>query len=291
MMNNLAEKFLQSLREKDASPLTVKGYSNDFRKFISWYDQTEGSLPEAEHISPMDIAEFKRHFMDRSQKPSTINRALSSLSSFFKWAIEAGYVSYNPAENIKLLSEIKSAPRSLERKESLKLIRAVYRSDKPRDVCIVTILLHTGIRVSELCVLRFVDVVIKERTGNLTVRAGKGSKYRQVPLNATVRNSIEKWLEVRGNEPGLLFPGRNGNPLSPRTIEYLLEKYSYEAKLEETASPHILRHTFCKMLIDAGESIDRVASLAGHENLNTTARYTRATTKDLQDAVDKLSWE
>ena len=290
-MHNLIEQFLQSLQEKDASPLTAKGYSNDLQKFTIWYAQTEGSIPEAEHISPMDIAEFKRHFMNRNQKPSTINRALSSLSSFFKWAIDAGYVSHNPAEKIKLISEVKSAPRSLERKESLKLIRAVYRSDKPRDICIVTVLLHTGIRVSELCVLRLEDVVIKERTGNLTVRAGKGSKYRQVPLNATARNSIEKWLEVRGNEPGLLFPGRNGKPLTSRTIEYMLEKYSYDARLEETASPHVLRHTFCKDLIDAGESIDRVASLAGHENLNTTARYTRATAKDLQDAVDKLSWE
>ncbi|WP_192868153.1 site-specific integrase, partial [Calderihabitans maritimus] len=78
--------------------------------------------------------------------------------------------------------------------------------------------------------------------------------------------------------------------LSPRAIEYLLAKYAYDARLEGV-TPHVLRHTFCKSLIDAGESLDRVAVLAGHSNLNTTARYTRPSDKDLQRAVERLAWE
>ncbi|WP_341474038.1 site-specific integrase [Desulfofundulus thermobenzoicus] len=57
------------------------------------------------------------------------------------------------------------------------------------------------------------------------------------------------------------------------------------------ATPHRLRHTFCKMLVDAGKSLDRVAVLAGHSNLNTTARYTRPGAKDLERAMEKLAWE
>jgi integrase/recombinase XerC len=70
----------------------------------------------------------------------------------------------------------------------------------------------------------------------------------------------------------------------------MVENYSRIAKLEGV-TPHSLRHCFCKSLIDSGESIDRVAMLAGHENLNTTARYTRATAEDLQKTVERLAWE
>lgn len=77
--------------------------------------------------------------------------------------------------------------------------------------------------------------------------------------------------------------------MASRTAERVLEKFSGMAELKVT--PHQLRHTFCKMLLDAGESIDRVAALAGHENLNTTARYTRPSSQDLERAVEKLAWE
>jgi integrase/recombinase XerC len=75
-----------------------------------------------------------------------------------------------------------------------------------------------------------------------------------------------------------------------RNIEYMIEKYAYNARLEDI-TPHVLRHTFCKALVDAGESLDRVAELAGHSDLNVTARYTRPTRRDLQKSVNKLAWE
>lgn len=170
------------------------------------------------------------------------------------------------------------------------MIRAVRNSGKARDIAIVTLLLHTGIRVSELCALAFEDVMLKERSGYIIIRSGKGSKRRDVPLNSMSRSALKEWLEVRGDAPGALFNGKKSASLSPRAVEYLLEKYSSKAGLERV-TPHMLRHTFCKSLIDAGESLDRVATLAGHENLNTTARYTKATVKDFQRTVEKLAWE
>ncbi|MCS5697317.1 tyrosine-type recombinase/integrase, partial [Desulfofundulus thermocisternus] len=111
---------------------------------------------------------------------------------------------------------------------------------------------------------------------------------REVPLNVTARRIIQEWLTVH---PGgdWLFPGRRKGHITARTAEKILEKYARLAGVEVT--PHQLRHTFCKMLVDAGESLDRVAVLAGHSNLNTTARYTRPGIQDLEKAVEKLSWE
>jgi len=146
-------------------------------------------------------------------------------------------------------------------------------------------------RVSELCALDINDMVLNERSGSVVVRYGKGGKRREIPLNATVRRALKAWLEVRGSSPGPLFTSRRGGGITPRGVEYLITRYAYDARLEGV-TPHTLRHTFCKQLVDAGESLDRVAVLTGHASLkNTTARYTRPTAKDLEVAVGRLEWE
>jgi len=284
-MQEYIKQFKIYLQEKDSSPETIKAYISDIKKFIKWYQEAEGSLPDIRAVGSLDIAEFKRHLLDKNQKPATINRAIASLSAFFSWLNVP-----NPTEEIKFLPEVKTAPKALERKEVLSLIRSVMSSGKPRDAAIVALLLHTGVRVSELCALTVDDVVLKDRTGHIVVRSGKGSKRREVPLNSTARSALKRWLDVRGGSPGFLFTGKGSGSLTPRAVEQLLKKYSSRAGLEQI-TPHTLRHTFCKSLIDAGEPLDRVATLAGHENLNTTAKYTRATGRDLQKAVERLAWE
>jgi integrase/recombinase XerC len=167
-------------------------------------------------------------------------------------------------------------------------VRAAQKHGAPRDRALLALLLHAGLRVSEAVNLKVRDVVIRERSGHVAVRRGKGEKYREVPLNATARKMIQEWL---GDHPGgeHLFPGRNGGPVTPRAIQKRLKELGRLAGVEVT--PHRLRHTFCKMLVDAGESLDRVAVLAGHANLNTTARYTRPGMDDLERAVEKLAWD
>jgi site-specific recombinase XerD len=284
MIKETINNFIEYLKETDNAQTTVLSYHSDLKKFIHW-------CPDAsiESIGPLDIAEFKRHLQKRGQKPTTINRALATLSIFFDWAVEQGLIENNPASNVKYLKEVDTAPKSLSRREQLALMRAVNKGGKIRDIAIITLLLHTGLRVSEMCRLTLDDIVIKERSGSVTV-TGKGNKQRVVPLNVTVRNALVKWLNVRGNEPGPLFISQLGGRISPRSVERIVKKYAYRAHLDGV-TPHVLRHTFCKSLIDAGESIDRVALLAGHESLDTTARYTRPTQMDLQEAVEKLAWE
>lgn len=289
-MYDLISEFEIYLREKDASSFTVRAYLSDLKKFIKWYWDTVGELPEVGVVGPLDAAEFKRHLQNRKQKPATINRALRSLKTFFKWAVVKGYIDQNPAGDIKPVSEVKNAPRALGRKEQQALMRAVRKSGKERDIAIITLLMHTGLRVSELCALNIDDVTIRERSGHIIVRSGKGNKYREVPLNLTARRALKGWIKIRGNGPGPLFPGRGGRHITARNIEFMISRYAYDARLENV-TPHVLRHTFCKSLVDAGESLDRVAVLAGHADLNTTAKYTRPTRKDLQNSVDKLAWE
>lgn len=121
------------------------------------------------------------------------------------------------------------------------------------------------------------------------VRGGKGDKFRTIPLNLNARNALKAYLSVRpGVNHDYLFVGQKGHWLRPPGIYYLVKKYGHEARIENV-SPHTLRHTFGKNLVDAGLSLDRVATLLGHSSLNTTRIYTVPSQADLQDAVESIA--
>ena len=201
----------------------------------------------------------------------------------------------NPIENIKGVSRESIGPKSLERREQLALIRAVQKTGKKRDLAIINLLLHTGIRVSELCSLREDDLIIEGRRAMIRISKGKGNKMRYVPLNSTALKSLVSHVgngegpHASSGGSGHMFYGQKGRPLTERGARHLIKKYGYNAKMA-WVSPHVLRHTCAKNLIDAGQSIDRVAKILGHSSINTTAIYTMPTEADLQHAVESVSW-
>jgi len=274
------------LHGRGLSQRTISSYVSTLLRFARWIEQTHGQF-DATAVTPLDVADYRRYLIKKDKKPATINHALDVLNSFFTWAYAEAIVPVNPASGIKKVQEQKNAPRWLDRRELGALIRAVQKYGKERDIVLIMILLHAGLRVSEAVALRLEDTVLRERSGLVRVWEGKGGKYREVPLNITVRRVVEGYS--KGIKEGWLFPGRRGGHITSRAAENVLNKYGRLAGVNVT--PHMLRHCFGKMLIDAGESLDRVAVLMGHANLNTTARYTRPSVQDLEHAVEKLAWE
>ncbi len=286
-MNNLAD-YRQHLRLRDCSPNTVKSYLRLVGLFVQWWEKIAGDVFDPSVVTPVDVADFKRHLLSLDRRPATVNLYMDALLSFFAYAVDKSLCESNPAENVRRLREQNVACRWLSRRELGALVRAAQKHGTLRDRALLAVLVHAGLRASEAVNLKIQDVIIRERSGHVAVRRGKGGKYREVPLNATARKIVQKWL---GGHPGgeWLFPGRNSDPLTSRAAQKRLKELGRLAGVEVT--PHRLRHTFCKMLVDAGESLDRVATLAGHANLNTTARYTRPGMQDLERAVEKLAWE
>lgn len=285
---NLLGAFTSALRARGLSHQTVRAYTGQVERFRRWYEQAIGAF-EPDGVTALDVADYRRWMQARGSKPATVNLALGALSVFFSWAVSAGLASVDPTQGVKRVPQQLPGPRWLDRRAVGALVRAVTRYGTPRDRALITLLLHTGLRVSEACDLRVSDVEIRERSGKVRVRMGKGGKYREVPLNVTVRKVLAEYLEVHpGGE--WFFVNRMRGKLSPRSAERAVARYARLAGLEDV-TPHALRHTFCKMLVDAGESLDRVAALAGHANLNTTARYTKPSFADLEQAVQKLAWE
>src|SRR6185436_3608478 len=180
------------------------------------------------------------------------------------------------------------APRWLEKREVDRLIRTVERHGNTRDLAIVLTLRHTGIRVSELCSLQLADAEISARKGSLTVRSGKGGKFRVLPLNVDARRAIASYLDVRPTvSDDHLFIGQRGQGVSSRAVELLVTKYARLAGLADV-TPHTLSHSFGKHALDAGADLVSVSALLGHQRLETTAIYTTPSQRDLEKVVEKL---
>jgi integrase/recombinase XerC len=117
------------------------------------------------------------------------------------------------------------------------------------------------------------------------VRSGKGDKDRTVPLNHDVREAIAAYLAVRlAVSDDYLFIGQRGEPLQTDAVQLVVRKFAQRAGLQGV-TPHVLRHSFAKHVLDAGEDLATVSRLLGHERLETTAIYTEPTARDPEEAV------
>lgn len=294
-------EFKQYLQEQDKSPLTVEGYLADLSLFIRWFEQHNGEKFSLDTWTSTDVRTYRQYMLEQGMKPQTINRKLAALASFGNWAVISGHLAFNPALHVKAVAQSYLAPKWLERKEKAALLRAVEkdvqyaRSRYPRlwvlrlrDATMVIVLLNTGLRVGELCTLQLTDVQIGERKGFLTVRSGKGSKQRMVPLNVDARHALGEWLLYRPRvESTALFVGQRGQAATVRSVQRAVRRFAEAAGLENI-TPHTLRHTFAKSLVDSGVSLEKVATLLGHSDLNTTRIYIVPGKHDLENAVAKI---
>ena len=285
--------YAKALESQDKSAPTIKGYVNAVRQFGKWLTQTRGeeypTIQEfARAITPTDIREHRAHLLNVVKSPpGTINHRLTVLRHFTTWARRQGWIEGDPVNGIKPVKQVETAPRWLDRKEQFALRREAEKENNPRNLAILLLLINTGLRVSEVTGLTLDDLTLSERKGEVVVR-GKGSKVRRVPLNAECRKALRAYLAKRPEaDHRVVFVGQRGEPLGWLGVEYLMATLGRQAGLEHL-TPHVLRHTFAKNLIDSGVSIDQVATLLGHRNLTTTMRYTKPSQQDLARAVEKL---
>lgn len=288
----LIAAFGRFLAASDAAPTTAKNYTGDLARFTRWLDHSSGQPSTLESVTPTDLRLYKQALIEEAGwKPASINRTLAALGRFFGWAEEAGlFAGDRPPKLPKAERVERAGPRWLSRREQLALARSVERFGSPRDQAVVTLLLHTGLRVAELCDLTWADVTCSPRQGSLRVRRGKGGRARTIPLNATARAALATlgYAKHAGQSERILA-GQRG-PLTPRGVQARFERYRGWTDLA-SLSPHTCRHTFCKNLLDAGVSLEKVAALAGHESLDVTRRYGEPSLADLAAAVERIGDE
>jgi len=298
--------FEEYLVQQERAALTLRGYLADLTHFILWFEQTNGECFSLPAVTPTDVREYRQHLAAvQRRKPATVNRRLAAISALMTWAKQTGLIEQDPTDGVRGLPPERRGPRSLDKKEQYALQRAIEKDLQlaylrypmrwrvhERDASITIFLLHTGLRLSEALSLHLDDLLLSDRKGEVTVRQGKGGKSRTVPLNTAARKALQTWMEVRRTFQGnFLWIGmENGgkNALSGRSVQRALVRLGQAAGLKRL-TPHVLRHSFAKNLVDAGVGLEKVAALLGHSNLNTTRIYVAPNQRDLEQAVEFVS--
>jgi integrase/recombinase XerC len=238
-----------------------------------------------------------RAVLQEKYKPATANTALSALRQVLKAAWRLGQMSAEEYQRAADQPAIKGKTllrgRALAGGELASLINACYQDDSPigfRDAALVAVLYAGGLRRSEIAKLDLESY--DEETGALTILGGKGGKDR-ICYMGTGSDALEDWLKIRGMAAGPLFyPIRRGghierHRMTEQSVLYILQKRGKEAGVK-AFSPHDMRRTFISDLLDAGADIATVQKLAGHADVQTTARYDRRGEVTKRQAAGKL---
>lgn len=282
--------FVADLHERDKSPATMAKYEAGLRAFAAWLG-ADGLDPTT--ITTQQAQDYRQHLLDRGHQPATINGHMAALRAFGRWAEKQGHPNF--ARYLKDLRLDPYRPRALERKDLLRLLRAVREHGSVRDQALVYLLVQAGLRAAEAAALQVGDLELGERKGSVQVRSGKGRRVRQVPLPAEARAALKAYLDGRedlgATDP--LFPAQRGltagQPVQPRAVWDVVKKYARLADLKGV-TPHILRHTYATATLEtSGHDLRLVQHLLGHSRIETTARYLKPSPKAAEAAANGLS--
>ena len=302
------EQYASALREgEDIRPVTLRNYLSDLRQFAAWYEQMTAVGQELtisfgpQQITTPTITRYRDYLQHTCElKAASVNRALISIKRYCAWALMEGEISRDPTRGVKMVGQEGSGTGThhVTDDDEDALVRAVTATGSLRDRTMIVLMLHTGLRVGEVCRLKRSDLTLNKRSGSVQVH-GKGNKYREVPLNTTARNALQEYLaylevlaKERPNVPkesSYLFPSeKTGQALTERAVGYIVKKYTRAAKIPQLRA-HDLRHRFGYRMA-AVVPLHRLAQIMGHDFLDTTMIYIKATKSDLQQAVEKISW-
>ena len=279
---------------KKLSQNSVTSYKNDLSKFFVFfqdYIEKNIGLKEIESIKISEFRSFLTYRRNSEISSNSIARNISALKSFFRFLIKNNKIKESSVFNLKSPKLKKSLPRPINVDLAIQVIKQAEEIEDEkwiglRNKAILILLYGCGLRISEALSLNYDDV---QNEDHILIK-GKGEKERIVPMMPYIKKGIENYLEACPKEiisGEALFIGKRFSRLSPRIIQYALEKIRTALSLPETATPHALRHSFATHLLDSGGDLRTIQELLGHSSLSTTQKYTKVETSKLLDIYKK----
>lgn len=281
--------FLRHLRERNASPHTIKAYTVDLSEFSAFAGERD--LKAIDHLV---IRGFLSHLYQKGLSKTSVARALAAVRSLYRWLAQEGVVDQNPA---KLVATPK-LPKKLPRVPTIEEMNSVLDGQMPetaafpeRDRLMLELLYGCGIRNSELTGINLDDVRLSAEA--ILIR-GKGKKERYVPFGETAKQALLAYLpsrkkileEARRSTPALLVNHRGGR-LSTRSVGRIIKAIAVAKGLSPDVHPHTLRHAFGTHMLEEGADLRAIQELLGHERLATTQRYTQLSMKHVLQVYDQ----
>jgi integrase/recombinase XerC len=265
-LDSAVASFLEHVKNKSASGHTHVNYEVDMRQFASYLE--EQGVESLEAVDMSVLRSYLRNMANWGFSKPTIARKLSALRGFFSFLKDSGTMSHNPARLLKGPAIPRNIPRALSAEAVEVLFKMAESSEEPaRDTVVLEVLYGCGLRISELAGLKWSDVDLDERW--LTV-LGKGAKERRVPFGTYAQKALRSAYE--SSKGGFVLSGKNGNPLTVRTVHRIVGKLADRGGLDGV-TPHVLRHSCATHLLERGASLKFIQEFLGHENMATTQIY------------------
>jgi len=289
ILGKAVANFLGHLRERNASPHTIKAYSRDLSLFAAY-----AGLRGWKQIDHIAVRGFLSQLYEKGLSKTSVARALAAVRSLYRWLAREGLVEQNPA---KLVATPKLA-KKLPRVPTIEEMNSVIDGEMPeaatfpeRDRLMLELLYGCGIRNSELTGINLDDIRLSAEA--ILIR-GKGKKERYVPFGDSVKTALAAYLPERqkvigatGSRSSALLINLRGGGLTTRSVGRIVKKIAVVKGLSPDVHPHTLRHAFGTHMLEEGADLRAIQELLGHERLVTTQRYTQLSMKHVLEVYDR----
>lgn len=265
--------------------MTVINYRKDLTEFERFYKELEPQL-SWESIDSDIVRNWMEYMMDRGNSVSSVNRRLSALRSFYRYALRRNLVEKDPVHGIQGPKRKRPLPQFLKEAEMDRLLDENMWTDCYKDVLARTIIVtfyETGIRISELIGLNDKDVDYINCEIKVT---GKRDKQRIIPFGDELSETLISYQHRRNAEmkceSEAFFRTEKGERVTDAQVRQIVKTNLSKVSTLKKRSPHVLRHTFATAMLNHEAGLESVKKLLGHESLSTTEIYTHTTFEQLK---------
>ncbi|MDT8325577.1 MAG: tyrosine-type recombinase/integrase [Bacteroidota bacterium] len=288
-VQDIREAFQEHLAVQGKHQNTIRSYANDLKQFMQWCGNSFGDTFTLAELTRSDIQDYRTFLLTRNSSPASVNRKITALRQFFEYCIVRSIMSGNPAADISGISAEPRAPAVLQRKDALLLARTAERNPGPLEAAVVLLLLHSGLRSSELCGMTVGDVHLTPREGRVFIKGQRGKTTRFVYLSTRAQNALRQYMRWRGVSvmakrlrKEQLFITYEGNPLTQQAVDQLVKRVGRSAGLPDI-TPSMLRNTYASNALQSGKSLESLARAMGVSSVKTLQKLK----EELEDGQER----
>ncbi|MBS7458809.1 tyrosine recombinase XerC [Coralloluteibacterium stylophorae] len=276
--------WLAHLRQRNLSAHTLDNYGRDLAFLAAW--MRGRALADWDALDADTLRSFvASEHRDRDISGKSLQRRLSAIRGFVRWRRRERPQAPDPTAGLRAPRAPRKLPQVLDADEMNALVEVP--TDAPlgtRDRAMLELFYSSGLRVSELCGLRWGELDLAE--GLVHVR-GKGNRERVVPVGRHAREALAAWrAEAGAVAEAPVFPGRGGAPITPRAVQLRVRKLARAQGVYKRVHPHLLRHSFASHILESSGDLRGVQELLGHADIATTQIYTHLDFQHLARVYD-----
>lgn len=289
----LHENFLQEKSYEGLANRTLESYRQNLKYFKKFLESAYQSQYTDMVIDTDLFKQYVYHMQnDKEYNPFTINIRLRTLKTYLKWLYDEKYISANINLKIKKVKVPQDFTVPLDVMDIKKLLQGCDTSTYAgfREYCVIVLILDCGIRIHELCALKFPDVDLRQGLIKVEAVTTKTRNSRYLPISVKTCKLIKQLIDIsQEGEGDYVFQSTYGGAIKPANISLSLNRIREKTGIKKVCTPYTLRHTFATNSVKLGMDIFTLQRIMGHQTLLTTRKYIQLETEDLKKKHDKIN--